>query len=129
MLATIHYHPFFHYSARTASYHFCLPPNLSKIMKSFIIATLIASAAAFAPSQKATSITAVSANKFAGEVGAQAPLGFFDPMGFLSSEDDSKFANLREAELKHGRIAQLAVVGKLRDIKILILIQCDDCKY
>mmetsp|Transcript_23886 Transcript_23886/g.36325 ORF Transcript_23886/g.36325 Transcript_23886/m.36325 type:complete len:204 (-) Transcript_23886:110-721(-) len=84
-------------------------------MKSFVVATLVASAAAFAPvSQRASSPTAISAaNKFANELGAQAPLGFFDPMGFLGPEDDTQFQWLREAEIKHGRISMLAVVGYL----------------
>ena len=85
-------------------------------MKSCILATtLIASAAAFAPTQKAGPITSLSAstNKFAGEIGAQAPLGFYDPMGFLASEDQIQFDWIREAEIKHGRISMLAVVGYL----------------
>mmetsp|Transcript_20660 Transcript_20660/g.37900 ORF Transcript_20660/g.37900 Transcript_20660/m.37900 type:complete len:247 (-) Transcript_20660:36-776(-) len=87
-------------------------------MKSCILATtltLITSAAAFAPTQKAGPITSLSAanNKFASEIGAQAPLGFYDPMGFLASEDQAQFNWIREAEIKHGRISMLAVVGYL----------------
>lgn len=83
-------------------------------MKSVIIASLVASAAAFAPSQQsAASSSALAANKFAGEVGVQAPLGFFDPLGFLGNEDQTRFNRLREVEIKHGRIAMLAVVGYL----------------
>eukprot|EP00904_Undaria_pinnatifida_P008619 jgi/Undpi1/4888/HiC_scaffold_19.g08240.m1 len=45
-------------------------------------------------------------------VGASAPLGFFDPMGF-SKGPEERLNSYREAELKHGRTAMLAVVGFL----------------
>jgi len=47
----------------------------------------------------------------AAQVGAVAPLGFFDPLGFASDRDEEKFRILREAELKHGRVAMIASVG------------------
>ena len=50
-------------------------------MKSAIIASLIASAAAFAPAQTGKATTSLSA--FENELGAQPPLGFFDPLGLL----------------------------------------------
>jgi hypothetical protein len=45
--------------------------------------------------------------------GAQAPLGFFDPLGLLKEADQGRFERLRFVELKHGRIAMLGVVGHL----------------
>lgn len=45
-------------------------------------------------------------------VGASAPLGFFDPLGF-SKTDDATLIKYRESELKHGRVAMLAVLGWL----------------
>merc|ERR1719382_502762 len=39
------------------------------------------------------------------------PLGFFDPAGFSKGGDKEGFANLRAAELKHGRVAMMAAVG------------------
>merc|ERR1719491_1057213 len=87
-------------------------------MKSFIVATLLASAVAFAPASNratapaATSLAAID-NKFSNEIGAQPPLGFWDPMGFLQAEDQSQFDWIREAEIKHGRISMLATVGYL----------------
>jgi Chlorophyll A-B binding protein len=80
-------------------------------MKSVIFASLIASAAAFAPAKSASKLTAVKA--FENELGAQAPLGFFDPLGLVADGDQEKFDRLRYVELKHGRISMLAVVGYL----------------
>ena len=81
-------------------------------MKTAIFASLIASAAAFAPVSQQKASTALSAG-FESEVGAQAPLGFFDPLGVVKDADQEKFDRLRYVELKHGRIAMLAVVGFL----------------
>ena len=50
---------------------------------------------------------------FSKELGAQAPLGFFDPQGFLKDADQEQFDRFREVELKHGRISMLAVTGYL----------------
>merc|ERR1719387_2011400 len=45
------------------------------------------------------------------QLGAMAPLGFFDPLGFSNVGDEAGFRNLRAAELKHGRVAMMAAVG------------------
>ena len=45
------------------------------------------------------------------EIGALLPMGFFDPLGLSKDIDKPTFEQRREAELKHGRIAMLAVVG------------------
>jgi Chlorophyll A-B binding protein len=50
---------------------------------------------------------------FENELGAQAPIGFFDPLGLLSDADEEKFDRLRYVELKHGRISMLAVLGHI----------------
>jgi hypothetical protein len=76
-----------------------------------ILASLIASAAAFAPSQVAQ--TSTSLNAFEGELGVQPPLGFFDPLGLLDDADQDRFDRLRYVELKHGRICQLAFLGNI----------------
>ena len=81
-------------------------------MKSAIIATIIGSAAAFAPAPVAKTTTAV--NAFEDELGAQPPLGFFDPFGMLSGDvTQERFDRLRYVEIKHGRIAQLAFLGNI----------------
>ena len=70
-------------------------------MKTIIAASLIASAAAFAPASQKSSSSAVKA--FENELGAQAPLGFFDPLGLVADGDQAKFDRLRYVEIKHGR--------------------------
>lgn len=52
-------------------------------------------------------------NIFENELGAQAPLGFFDPLGVVNNGDRDKFDRLRFTELKHGRVCMLGVVGYL----------------
>mmetsp|Transcript_36285 Transcript_36285/g.51342 ORF Transcript_36285/g.51342 Transcript_36285/m.51342 type:complete len:198 (+) Transcript_36285:75-668(+) len=81
-------------------------------MKSVIFAALIASAAAFAPAKSASKAT-TSLAAFEDELGAQPPLGFFDPLGLVADGDQEKFDRLRYVEIKHGRISMLAVVGYL----------------
>ena len=86
------------------------------MMKLAILATLAGSAAAFAPtpvSQTSTALNARSDSPFAGELGAQAPLGFFDPLNVVEGFDQAQFDRLREVEIKHGRISMLAVAGYL----------------
>ena len=83
------------------------------MMKTACLLALAGSAAAFAPAPIAQqSSTALSAD-FSKELGAQMPLGFFDPLGFLKDADQNKFDGLRHRELKHGRVSMLAVVGYL----------------
>jgi hypothetical protein len=84
-------------------------------MKSVIVATLIASAAAFAPAAQQKTSTSLNVD-ITQAIGAQAPLGTFDPLGIFpdpKNADDEQFERLRWVELKHGRIAMLAVTGYL----------------
>merc|ERR1712013_819302 len=50
--------------------------------------------------------------------GALAPVGFFDPLGFAAKATDDTVARYREAELAHGRVAMLAVIGFLVGEKV-----------
>jgi len=45
--------------------------------------------------------------------GALPPVGFFDPLGFADKADEQTLKRYREAEITHGRVAMLAVVGFL----------------
>jgi hypothetical protein len=81
-------------------------------MKLSLLASLVASAAAFAPTQKASTVTSLKAD-YASELGVQAPLGLFDPLNILDTCSEEKFNRLRATEIKHGRVAMLGVVGYL----------------
>ena len=81
-------------------------------MKSIVIASLVASAAAFAPAQVGRSSTSAALD-ISGELGAQMPLGAFDPLGIMKYADQEQFDSFREIEIVHGRVAMLAVSGYL----------------
>jgi hypothetical protein len=81
------------------------------MMKLAAFAALMGSAAAFAPAQTGKATTAL--NAFESELGAQPPLGFFDPLGLLDDADQDRFDRLRYVEIKHGRICQLAFLGQI----------------
>merc|ERR1719266_1357158 len=81
-------------------------------MKYLIAALLAASATAFAPAKSSQSSTSLKA--FEDELGAQPPLGFFDPLGLLNGDcSQERFDRLRYVEIKHGRICQLAFLGQI----------------
>ena len=74
-------------------------------MKIVIVSSLLASAAAFAPASVQKQNVALFASPYEEELGVQVPLGFFDPMGVLNDVPKEGFDNLREIEIKHGRVA------------------------
>jgi Chlorophyll A-B binding protein len=82
------------------------------MFKFIAILASIASVVAFAPA-RAIAKSASLKMSFAGELGAQAPLGFWDPLNILEDADEARFKRLRDVETKHGRIAQLAVLGHI----------------
>jgi hypothetical protein len=79
------------------------------MMKLAVLAAFAGSAAAFAPVPMAKTATAL--NAFEDEIGALPPVGFWDPAGLSDGISQEKFDEYRLAELKHGRVAQLAVLG------------------
>jgi len=81
-------------------------------MKLAIAALVAGSAAAFAPSAQKASSTALRMG-YESELGVQPPLGFFDPLNLLKDADQDRFNQYRAAELKHGRVCQLAFLGYL----------------
>jgi hypothetical protein len=80
------------------------------MMKLAVLAAVAGSAAAFAPAPMAKT-SAVSLNAFQNEIGALPPVGFWDPAGLSDGISQERFDEYRLAELKHGRVAQLAVLG------------------
>jgi hypothetical protein len=81
-------------------------------MQIAVLFSLFAGAAAFAGSKK-SSRTSLKAATFEDDFGAMLPLGFWDPLGLVADGDQAKFDRLRLTEIKHGRIAMIAVVGNL----------------
>ena len=105
----------------------CVPPSsipTINTMKLAVVASLIAGASAFLPSAEKSSSSALSAVKkapvkkapvkkavakkgaapaFATEIGVQAPLDFWDPLGYLNGASQEEFDKLRYLEIKHGR--------------------------
>jgi hypothetical protein len=79
---------------------------------------LFGSAAAFAPSSSSTKSSSLMASVAEDMPGALSPMGFFDPVGIASRASDAEIARYREAEVTHGRVAMLAVVGFLVGEKV-----------
>jgi len=48
---------------------------------------------------------------FEGELGVQAPVGFWDPVGYTRDGNVETFKRRRETEIKHGRVAMYATIG------------------
>jgi len=82
----------------------------NNIMKLAVFATLVATAAAFAPAKSASKSTSLNVNEL--ELGVTEPLGVFDPLGWLESEPEA-FERRRAVERKHGRVAMAAVLGNI----------------
>jgi len=80
-------------------------------MKVAILASVVASAAAFAPTKTAPVSTELSAWRDETVVGITAPVGFFDPLGLSKGQSDATMKYYRESELKHGRVAMAACLG------------------
>jgi hypothetical protein len=83
------------------------------MFRTIAILASIVGVAAFAPAARMARGGSILKMSFESEIGAQAPLGFWDPLGFLNDADQAKFDRLREVETKHGRIAQLAILGHI----------------
>ena len=111
------------------------------MFKFIALLVAFASAAAFSVSSSRAARSYSLKMGFEDAIGAQAPLGslthehfsskdssevtnvcfyflflctgFWDPLGLLKDADQEKFDRLRTVETKHGRIAQLAILGHL----------------
>ena len=110
----------------------------------FIIAALVGSATAFAPTTSIVSSSSAlrmsetpapetpfvppplkingwsadSSLPCYGLPGAVSPLGFFDPLGFTKEMELNGVKRFREAEVMHGRVAMMAMAGWLSDESI-----------
>lgn len=80
-------------------------------MKLGLLSLLAGYAAAFAPASQTTSSSVLKMADYSGEVGVIPPVGFFDPLKFTKNITPERFELYRTAELKHGRVAMLAVIG------------------
>ena len=83
------------------------------MMKLAVASLLAGSAAAFAPASVGKASTALNAFTVDNMPGALPPMGFFDPAGFADGADEQTLKKYREAEVTHGRVAMLAVLGFL----------------
>lgn len=88
---------------------------LVNIMKSSvcILLSLLSLTNAFTAPAKRGARDETSLQVFEEQIGAQPPLGFFDPLGLLNDADTDRFNRLRYVEIKHGRISMLAVLGHI----------------
>lgn len=93
-------------------------------MKITILTTLLGSSAAFAPQSTGRVSTAVNSDELNGWVpnesefawglpGSIAPIEEFDPLGFAKDIPLQNMLQWREAEVQHGRVSMLAVLGML----------------
>eukprot|EP00636_Phaeomonas_parva_P009522 CAMPEP_0118885434 /NCGR_PEP_ID=MMETSP1163-20130328/23913_1 /TAXON_ID=124430 /ORGANISM="Phaeomonas parva, Strain CCMP2877" /LENGTH=208 /DNA_ID=CAMNT_0006823451 /DNA_START=10 /DNA_END=636 /DNA_ORIENTATION=+ len=83
------------------------------MFRTFAALALVASASAFAPKAVPRAGRQAMRMSFESEIGAQPPLGFWDPLNLLKDADQERFDRLRTVEVKHGRISMLAILGHL----------------
>jgi len=79
-------------------------------LASFI--AVFAFASAFSPIGRVATKTVLSM-QFEDTLGAQPPLGFWDPLNLLKDANEEYFDRLRATEIKHGRISMLAILGHM----------------
>jgi hypothetical protein len=81
-----------------------------------LIVGLAAVASAFRSSMvRNTNVPTIRSMKMSAEdlVGSLPPVGYFDPLGLSNGKTAGEIKKIREAELKHGRVAMLAFLGIL----------------
>lgn len=81
-------------------------------MKTAVLSLLVGAAAAFAPADNKASTTALkAASPYQNELGAIPPVGFWDPLNLSKKASPERFERFRTAEVKHGRVAMMAIIG------------------
>lgn len=90
------------------------PSRAQAHLAATMLVQMLVSALAFsAPALKGPVTRRAAVSMFSPEqqLGALPPVGFWDPAGLATNIDEATFEQYRLAELKHGRVAQLAVLG------------------
>ena len=82
------------------------------MFRAIAVLVSLVSAYAFAPMGRIAK-SSVMKMQFEDAIGAQPPLGFWDPLKLLEDVDEERFNRLREVETKHGRISMLAILGHI----------------
>lgn len=82
--------------------------KLTTFQKSCFVVYNSSTTAFFAPAARTAARMTMNT-----KVGVSAPLGFFDPFGFSKKASPETMAKYRDSELKHGRVAMIAVLGVL----------------
>mmetsp|Transcript_575 Transcript_575/g.654 ORF Transcript_575/g.654 Transcript_575/m.654 type:complete len:134 (-) Transcript_575:811-1212(-) len=85
------------------------------MFRTFLFVASLVSASCFSPSSSRANMrsTQLKMSDFDSELGILAPMGFWDPLGLSADGDQAVFDRRRAVELKHGRVAMLAVTGYL----------------
>jgi hypothetical protein len=110
------FYPHSSHNFQRSNSHYPIP--IYKMKFAFALLALIGSAAAFAPVSVGKSSSSLKAFTVDDLPGILAPVGLFDPLGFAEKADEATLKRYREAELTHGRVSMLAVVGFLVGEKV-----------
>jgi hypothetical protein len=90
----------------------CVSQYQTKMFRTLALVASFIGVSAFAPAGRVTTTSGLRM-QFEEALGAQPPLGFWDPLNLLEDADQDRFDRLRYVEVKHGRISMLAIVGHL----------------
>ena len=91
-----------------------IPPLRRNMMKLLTILALLSPALSFSPVASLRSSMSLYASPTVDQkqIGVLRPTGLFDPLD-LMSQSDADFTRRRTSEIKHGRVAMVAVIGNL----------------
>lgn len=91
----------------------CAPASVSSgVMGSGVaVATLAGALASHSSRGSQKRVICADLRAFENELGVQAPVGFWDPLGLTKDGDADVFIRRRTTEIKHGRVAMIACIG------------------